>query len=354
MLKWINNQRFFTSYKTRKFLISISNGHRCQHTDGTTHQELDVENLSQEDKRVFLEKINIADEIELKRLKLTNSRIQKILEYREKNGLFTSTDQLVSLKGFRQQTINKLCKIILYPESITNSNNIKIRGNLLSPVLTNIENLKSAVGISITPNYVSWSKIEKENCHLTDWDMFNISSTASKKVQMNDIFLVACDLITKIPYGDVYIFEAAQQMSNMAQKQLMTILAQQKLFQLISMLLTLLNINPDHNPNFMEHKQTKVHFLRPQLSARLFRTLVGSERVSGNDTIVNILNRCNDDRVKKLNVLDHLKSQYEVYPGIEKDILGQSLLLNLTFMNLCVYKNSQTISALFNRVKGEE
>lgn len=76
--------------------------------------------------------------------------------------------------------------------------------------------------------------------------------------------------------------------------------------------------------------------------------------MSGNDTILNILNGCNDDRVKKLNVLDHLKSQYEIYPGIEKDILGQSLLLNLTFMNLCVYKNSQTISALFNRVKSEE
>lgn len=82
----------------------------------------------------------------------------------------------------------------------------------------------------------------------------------------------------------------------------------------------------------------------------MFNTLIGSECVAANQIVTKILeNDPSEDHYTKIQIPENLKREYEMYPGVEKEILGQALLLIMSFMDLCVYKNIESLKRLSGR-----
>lgn len=79
---------------------------------------------------------------------------------------------------------------------------------------------------------------------------------------------------------------------------------------------------------------------------RLYGTLVGNERVSTDQTVEMLLQNPTDSKVR---VSEHLVTMFRSQKELQKDMLGHSLLLGLTFMDLCIYKNQESIDKLVRR-----
>lgn len=80
---------------------------------------------------------------------------------------------------------------------------------------------------------------------------------------------------------------------------------------------------------------------------RLFKTWIGTENVS---TIANVENLFNHDKFdlpcSKINIDQSMINKFERQPSANKELMGQSLLLAITFLDVCVYKNQRSLRAL--------
>ena len=85
--------------------------------------------------------------------------------------------------------------------------------------------------------------------------------------------------------------------------------------------------------------------------SRLYGTLVGNERVSTDQTVEMLLK---DLTTKSSNnshayIPEPLQDMFRTQKELQKDMLGHCLLLSLTFMDLCIYKNQERIAKLSRR-----
>lgn len=78
---------------------------------------------------------------------------------------------------------------------------------------------------------------------------------------------------------------------------------------------------------------------------RLFKTLVGNERVSAATTVSNILENVIPEKLvySPIQVTDELKYRYKDQTPITKEVLGQALLLTMAFMDICIYQNPNSL-----------
>lgn len=86
--------------------------------------------------------------------------------------------------------------------------------------------------------------------------------------------------------------------------------------------------------------------------SRLFRTLIGKEKVSSYSAIHSLLSA--DTKIlpcTAINIEDTIKQYYYSQSTVHKDLLGQALLIAATFMDLCYYKNENSIKVLYDRRK---
>lgn len=188
------------------------------------------------------------------------------------------------------------------------------------------------------------------------------------------------DILRKLPTGDVYVLEAQKNLNSQSQAVTVSYNHQQ---ELISMLLALINTSPAHNPTVDRDVESqlcfcenKVHFLRSKVPARyviflnsqklslifypsdplnaflsrLFKTLVGTERVSATSTVKTLLENMENPGeplpCTRITADKHLKDMYYEIPAMHRDLLGQSLLLVTSFMDLCIYKNPVSLKAI--------
>lgn len=81
---------------------------------------------------------------------------------------------------------------------------------------------------------------------------------------------------------------------------------------------------------------------------RLFGALVGTERVSTEATIMDIINRNPNSTLpcSKISVEPNLIDDYCKCSKGYKDLLDQALLLVITFMELCIYNNPISFGAI--------
>ena len=91
-------------------------------------------------------------------------------------------------------------------------------------------------------------------------------------------------------------------------------------------------------------------FLNFPYFLRLYGTLVGNERVSTDQTVEEILREASSRKSNShVFVPENLVNEYRNLKELQKDMLGQCLLLALTFMDICIYKNKESINKLLKR-----
>lgn len=83
----------------------------------------------------------------------------------------------------------------------------------------------------------------------------------------------------------------------------------------------------------------------------MFGLVIGSEKIASVRTVNELLTPYPEDYSHPCTPVvfePELKAMYESQPPATKDLLGHALLLILTFMDICIYKNPVSIKALFN------
>ncbi|KAL4706089.1 hypothetical protein ACJJTC_005113 [Scirpophaga incertulas] len=318
-------------------------------------------NYSDQQKNKILEVINTADVDGLARYDITKSRIKSISQYKKSNGTFTSLSDLDMVHGFSDKFAKKLFDSILegpVTEEKESKSSNKIKGQVLQPLLP--ENLrqtcKTILAVFVSVNSVCWTYIDKDSYEVLEWDYHEMEYQDGKRLQIADIMTTAWEVSEKLPFADVYVMKAEPTTLRAAgsdpnNPKLLAVNLQKS--QLVAMLVALINARSINLRNLYEEEETdevnetqstfmhKVYFLRSSLPYRLYGTLVGNERVSTDQTVEMILQTANKIPGDKshVHVSQSIQAKFKSRKELEKDMLGHSLLLALTFMDLCIYKN---------------
>lgn len=178
------------------------------------------------------------------------------------------------------------------------------------------------------------------------------------------------EIIERIPESDVYVFETPRvahqgpqgtpatvnisvQMSQMAAMTAMAMSQRQYVDQdqsndeSASSSLTSILKRPAH-----------VLFLRQFLSSRLFHTVVGMERISTATVVGSLMQDSMNLRYKlpsnrpiagEITIGSELQQLYASGDGHCKEYLGQSLLMGLSFLRLCVLQCPHSLDVLKSR-----
>lgn len=330
-------------------------------------------NFSEEQQIKILNTLNDSNTNHLSRFHVPQNRIKNIHAWKNKKGPFRSLHEVLEVDGLGEKLLHRICEDIINEKydntrdpTELSKNNVKNKRQkqiVIPPINGLILNkLTSAVGVHLSPIGISWAKLSQEQNKLVSWN-FDSFCNLPKKMMPNDNFDTVINIIRKIPSSDVYIFETSPSMG--PQSQTSTSAYAQQL-ELSAMLFALLNTSVHHNVTLRNVNDTntpsptsienRVFYLKSRLSARLFSTLVGQEKVAAVTTINELLNN-NIETGKpslpctKILVEQQLKNAFNSQTPGNKELLGQSLMLVITFMDLCVYKNPAALDAVFSTSK---
>ncbi|XP_069359076.1 uncharacterized protein [Maniola hyperantus] len=248
----------------------------------------------------------------LSRYEITKARLKNFTTWVQKNGQIKNLSDIKTIDGFTKKNSEKLFdSIINGPPKNDQNLSKKIKGQVLHPHLT--ETLRQA------------------------WDITNQLPTA-------DIYVMKAEATSLRASG-----------SDPNNPKVLGVNLQKA--QLVAMIVALINAKNsfyvdganEESSEKLEFKQ-KVYFLRPTLPFRLYGTLVGNERVSTDQTVETLLQEVkNRESNSQVYVPDKLITMFRNQKELQKDMLGQCLLLALTFMDVCIYLNKDSINKLLKR-----
>ncbi|XP_056631786.1 transcription elongation factor, mitochondrial [Diorhabda sublineata] len=328
-------------------------------------------NFSKEEQTKILNTLNDSNTNHLSRFRVPKNRIKNIHSWKNKKGPFRSLHEVLEVDGLGEKLLHRICQDIINEkcdnnildstELTKNNSKNKRQKQIITPPINGqiLNKLTSAVGVHLSPIGISWAKLSQEQNKLVNWN-FDSFNNLPKKMMPNDNFDMVINIIRKIPSSDVYIFETSPSMGPQNQT---SASAYSQQLELSAMLFTLLNTSVHHNVTLRNVNDTntpsptsienRVFYLKSRLSARLFSTLVGQEKVAAVTTINELLN----DNVEtseaslpctKIMVEQQLKAAFDSQTPVNKELLGQALMLVITFMDLCVYKNPAALDAVFS------
>ncbi|CAH1119766.1 unnamed protein product [Phaedon cochleariae] len=330
-------------------------------------------NFTHDEKTKILNTLNDSTEEQLSMWRVSQSRIKNLESWKKRRGPFQTLNDVLDVEGLSETILRNLYENIVnnpVEELLNKSKPASLRNKrtkqLVTPVLCEnvVNTITTATGIHLTPMGISWARLSCDKNKLTNWNFEDFSSLPQKMLP-SETFDQALNLVRHIPPSDLYIFEANHQLGPQGQTQSATVSSYTQKQELTSMLLALLNTSVNHNmtlqnPSEDRSNQTtienRVFFLRSKLPARLFRTLVGNEKVAAGTIITELVE--NDGKNKLFNlpctpitIEDQLRDAFMSRASPTKELLGQALLLVISFMDLCIYKNSTSLSAISSRKK---
>lgn len=265
-----------------------------------------------------------------------------------------SLDQVLELDGFGITVLRRF-----YDSIITSSKDheevspkmMKKEPSFTTPIFpaglaTKVQN---CVSLYVGLDFVTWAKfnISKDKpTTLTGWNSFAIPD---RKLHISDLIHIVSQMNRLIPEGDVYVVEnPAVAQAVVGGSALKTNINVQK-SQIIAMIMLMLTSRSRENADITEN----IFFLKQYISARLFGIYVGTERVSCENVVRSLLEHqvgLSEDSIEqiqsKLVVPSGLKILYEENHDVEREFLGQSLLVGLTFVRLCILECKDSVSAL--------
>ncbi|XP_075978689.1 transcription elongation factor, mitochondrial [Anticarsia gemmatalis] len=315
---------------------------------------------TEEQKEKILQVINDSDT--LSSYDISKVKLKKISQYRSSNGQIQTLSDVEYIEGFSEKSSKKLFTSILNGVPAEKKVSNKIKGQILHPNLSEsvVKECERVLSVYVTVNSVCWTLIDKDNYGVLEWEYFSIDYPDGKRLQITDLLSIAWRVTQQLPTADIYVMKAEATTLRAAgsdpnNPKVMAVNLQKS--QMISMIVALINarsldmtLSGDHKneENILEHK---VYFLRPTLPYRLYGTLVGNERVSTDQTVDMLLRDLNERSSNNSHayVSERLQNMFRSQKDLQKDMLGHCLLLSLTFMDLCVYKNQAKIAKLMKK-----
>lgn len=264
--------------------------------------------------------------------------------WRSRNGDFSTVEQILELEGFGIKVLETFCNSVVKDEIKKNAEKPKLIRfrNLTTPIFPDhlTYSVKSLVSVHIGISGISWSLIEIERdpdrVNINDWNMYSIPD---KKYHLSELTKLVIDVCTDIPSTDLYIIEnplAHQQSTGPSSISRLNINLQQS--QITAMFSALLeNRNSSIEPNL---KRSTVFFLRRYLAYRFFDVLIGNENVSISAVVNDLLGlqKISTGYDIIINPSTNVIDKYNKTHKVDREMLGQSLLIGTVFVQLCVLK----------------
>lgn len=267
-----------------------------------------------------------------------------------------SLDQVLELDGFGITVLRKFYdSIVESPKNpeIDAQKVIKKDVKFTAPIfpVNAISKVQSCVSLYVGLDFVTWAKfkvVKDEPTVLTGWSSFEIHD---RKLHVTELIHCVTQINKLIPEADVYVVENPPVAQAVAMGSAVQTNINVQKSQLIAMIMLMLSNRAPDNAEIAPN----VYFLKQYTSARLFGILVGNERVSADSVVRSLMERQvgpSEDSVEhvqsKLLIPSGLKVVYEENDSAEREFLGQSMLLGLAFLRLCVFRCDDSLK-IFRR-----
>ncbi|VVC24553.1 Hypothetical protein CINCED_3A007903 [Cinara cedri] len=206
------------------------------------------------------------------------------------------------------------------------------------------QSIKRIVSLQISGQYIISTTMLRDGNILSDWQFLSLPDNMNK-FNLNDVYNCVAKLVKKLPESDVYLIENFIKMPNNVN------VAGANLFyvrlQTLSMLIALINSgNKENSSNETEHSN-KVILMKARLQARLFRIIVGSEVISSQDITELMFKGTFPDYVTPvIPAIDATLTYRSTKEPLIKEFMSNGLMLAMTFIDLVLNSNSNTIQAL--------
>lgn len=264
---------------------------------------------------------------------------------------------ILHVDGFGLKAVTKFYNSLLEPVTNRNISGKTQKTSRTAPFITPTldeqqrQLITSSVGVRIGVTSVSWARLElPENtyspCTLSHWQHHEIND---KKLHLAELVRRCIYVAHQIPHADCYILEnpqMAQASSNPGSIDQQNVNIQKSQVTAVLSYALMSRTNPNET-------KTNLFYLRRFLAARLFNHLVGTERVSSEDTILNMMRTHYNmeeqpEHGEKLYLCNqvqfpsNLRSMYSKVERYQRELLSQAFLLNLAFVRLVLLQDASS------------
>lgn len=273
------------------------------------------------------------------------------------------------MEGFGLKIAEKFYKSLLDPAGSRQSQNpvanpkVTRTAPFITPLMDEQQRqlITSSVGVRIGVTSVSWARMELPEskyapCELTHWQHHEIND---KKLHLAELVRRCLYVAHQIPQADCYILEnpqMAQASSNPGSIDQQNVNIQKAQVTAMLSYALMSRSNPDES-------KTNLFYLRRFLAARLFNHLVGTERVSTEETLLGMMRthyNMEDAKLEqgeKTYLYNHvqfpsnLRAMYSKVERYQRELLGQAFLLNLAFVRLVLLQDPSSIASVLRSSK---
>uniref|UniRef100_A0A1B6HEL0 Transcription elongation factor, mitochondrial n=1 Tax=Homalodisca liturata TaxID=320908 RepID=A0A1B6HEL0_9HEMI len=301
------------------------------------------------------------------RLHLNEKRLQGIKMLFEKHPNMKSLEPLLTVNGLGPKLLSRICESIIqepaenFQQELSveedsrvvdvGSQILKLPNNLVTPThVTQIPFVKTVVGIHLGINTVSWARLHTAG-ELDTWGVLDISHCADKKYDVHAVWDLVTLLREELPDGDIYIMEN-NNWSNVANVKKPI---KYHIFEaMITTSICSVFNQADSKNKPRPEMDNRVYFLRPFTPSRLFRKVVGSERVSAQDVVRDMIEGIPDVRHQPITFTPDSVEQYLLVNGSLRDTMSQALLLVISFTELILLQNPEALSIIGKAVNAKK
>uniref|UniRef100_A0A1B0FB80 Uncharacterized protein n=1 Tax=Glossina morsitans morsitans TaxID=37546 RepID=A0A1B0FB80_GLOMM len=353
---------------------NVENVHETKLTYEAASKDNRCVKYTDEEKEKILKIINNGNIDDLLSYDISKVRANKLISWLKHNGALKDLNDILNVDGFGAKSVIKFYQSLLNEkdgEMRKSKYYLKLSKSFITPKMDIIQrlNIKSCVAVRVGINHLAWARLElppagaESPSVLTHWQQHDV---VEKKLHLSDLVQRCLYANHLIPTGDCYILEnppsvqASNKPSNVEQKNINIQKA-----QIIAMMGLALALRTQTNWRDVRSDDSKitspftnVFYMRRFLPARLFNYLVGTERVSSEKTVINMMrtyynvDEHHGDGKDFLTIRNNvqfspeLREMFSLASPSNRDLLSQALLLNLTFVRLILFEDKQTIATV--------
>lgn len=337
--------------------------------------ETDLGNKNQynhEEASRILDIVNKLSPHQLKNYNISQMRLSKLLHRRDIQGNFKAVNDLLELEGFGVKILERFCRSILQDQDVhvkdpenqaeqEDSNNIKKgyqkKNSFVTPALLEASYIKTVVSFHMDLNFFAWSKIcynpeatdtGNDKYYLEEWHCYEMGDSV-RKPKLPDLLKLLVHLNKHIPHADVYVCEALPLIQTMRnnQSQIVVNITKAQFHAMVSTVMAL------RKPLIMPEPVDNVFYLKSFLSSRYYKYLIGNERIASENVIESLFEYnaqvsplIENPKLASIDIPLAFKEYWNCSSPVHKEYLGNSLLVGLTFMKLCVEKCKKSIELM--------
>lgn len=271
--------------------------------------------------------------------------MKKIFDHRTRKSGFQKLEDCLQLDGFGEKILSK------FYDSILGNKMKRIERRMASVVTPKLPDevrsrTECVVALNVGVNSISWTRIGIESesqFQVTDWEYEPIDN---KKYQLLELVQIALQMSRRIPEADVYLMEnpawgGASMMGNANANKINVNVERSQMVAIFSAMLMNRNQFAELDENL-----SNVYFVKQFAAARLFNCYVGNEKISniavlmnlmGDDPATGWMDILSDLNIKQLNVPDVVRAKFHEFGRMEKESMGNALLVGLTFIKLGLF-----------------